>query len=133
MKKAASFVVVLAFSCAGCFVTRGRDAETVSCTAGATIEIGCSERCGLGSCTGDSVLLICDGTTSVGACQSGGDSGPTVLGRNDDSSCGGSTGSSLCSDLTVTCPPSGSITVTHHAFSGRSYSCRWETRDLSGI
>lgn len=87
-----------------CGWTEGGD---FTCTAGSTVRVGCSARCGLGSCTGDSMIRVCEGTEP---CDSRG-----VIDRNDDSGCGGLTcmsgGGECCSQVSFTCPASGAYNV----------------------
>ena len=97
---------------AGCKNDRG---ARVECTPGARIDIACGAGCGLGSCTGDPVLEICEGWRS---CSSG------DLGSDDDS-CG-----SRCPGLTITCPPSGRITIAPRPFGSGDFTCDWVMRDL---
>jgi hypothetical protein len=101
----------------------GRAGATVACAAGSRVEIACGSGCGLGTCDGDPVLRICDGSVSVSSCAS---SSSTTIGTNDDM-CG-----SLCPGLTVTCPSTGAITVAPVPFGTRSFRCNWETRVTSG-
>lgn len=117
-------VVSLALVVSGCR-SRGRAAGTVSCAPGSAIRVACHEGCGVGACTGDPVLRVCDGTSSVSTCIDG----VGFLGEDDDS---GACGTGLCSSLDVTCPSSGSITVVHRAYSGGSYACAWEVQALAG-
>ena len=89
-----------------CGFTHGYDG---SCTPGASVTVGCSAACGYGSCTGDTVLRICD--TAVGVnCD-----GAVELINNDDSGCGagacGMGGGDCCSSATFTCPSGGAYTV----------------------
>lgn len=102
----------------------GRAGATVACTPGTRVEIACGAGCGLGSCDGDPMLRVCDGSVSVSSCS---DRASITLGNNDDA-CG-----SLCPGVTVTCPSTGAITVAPIPFtSGRSFRCNWETRVTSG-
>jgi len=82
------------------------NAGTFACTAGQNVRVACGGRCGgggqtLGSCTGDPILRVCEGTTTVGCNWPG-------LGTNDD--CSGGSGSN-CSGLSFTCPAGGMYTV----------------------
>jgi hypothetical protein len=82
------------------------NAGTFSCSAGQPVRLGCGASCpeALGSCSGDTVLRVCDGTQPC--------SSPSALAQNDD--CAGGTG---CSSVSFTCPPSGQYTVLTGAFS----------------
>lgn len=119
---------MMGFACAVAVLAAGcRSSEpggTVACTPGVTIQVACGAGCGLGTCTGDPVLRICDGSVGVRECARG---DGIQLGFNDDG-CG-----SLCPGTTVVCPPGGSITVSHRPFSsGASYRCLWEAQPLGG-
>ena len=83
-----------------------------TCTPGATISVGCSALCALGSCTGDTIMRVYEGDRPTAQ--------PwyvrATLGVNDDSGCGTGgtsceTGGDCCSRVQFTCPPSGSYTV----------------------
>ena len=102
----------------GCKSSSSRGGGTIACTPGSRVEIACGAGCGLGSCTGDAFLNICDGTIGVSSCNDS-----TDFDSNDDA-CG-----SLCPGLTVTCPSSGVLTIAPRAYSSsRSFTCNWETR-----
>lgn len=89
--------------------------QTFSCTPGAMVEVGCATGCGLGSCTGDPRLVVCDGASSAAGCAASG----SFVTQDDDSPCGG-----LCPMATFACPSSGQFTVAHRAFSaGTPYTC----------
>ena len=79
-----------------------------SCTAGATVTVGCSAACGQGSCTGDTIMRVCD--TAIGVnCTSN-----VAIASNDDSGCGTGTcgrGGDCCSHVMFTCPSGGAYTV----------------------
>ncbi len=109
--------VCLASLWAGC--SAGQQSGTFFCTPGEVIEAGCGCN-GYGSCSGDPVLIACDGTFSPAQCLDRESSGS--LARNDDTS-----GCGLCSYVAVTCPPSGSVTLVSRAFrDGSSYRCSIE-------
>jgi len=86
---------------------------THACTPGAELYVGCSAACGLGSCTGDAFIRVCDGTTE--SCEA-----PHALAANDDAGCTSSrcrnNPAACCPRATVTCPPSGSIDVFYGAW-----------------
>jgi hypothetical protein len=88
-----------------CGLTRS---GTYTCTPGEMLRVGCSATCGLGSCTGDPFVRVCD---------SGDDpecTAAVALGANDDSGCGsGRCGGSgdCCPRAAFTCPPGGSYVV----------------------
>ncbi len=89
-----------------CGFTHGYDG---SCTAGAMVTLGCSAACGVGSCTGDTVLRVCDSAVGVN-CDS-----VSEIASNDDSGCGtgacDASGGDCCSSVTFTCPSGGAYTV----------------------
>jgi hypothetical protein len=86
-----------------------------TCTPGGTVRVACSTRCGLGSCTGDSILRACDVSAGL-ACT-----GAVEIGSNDDSGCGGG---DLCSQMSFTCPASGRYNVFRGAYdSGLTATC----------
>lgn len=119
------FVLVAAMALAAGCRSRGRSPGMESCIPGTQLLVACAGGCGVGSCTGDPVLRVCDGATSVSACESG----VGMLGENDDARV---CSSGLCSALEVTCPASGAITVTHRAFGSgaSSYACSWEVQAI---
>lgn len=77
-----------------------------TCVPGAMTRAGCSVLCGLGSCSGDTILRVCPGNTPCSARDS--------LASNNDSSCSPrlcAAGGDCCSDTEFVCPPSGRVTV----------------------
>lgn len=82
-----------------------------ACRPGATIQVGCADGCGLGSCTGDAMLRVCDTSPCLAV---------SALAFDDDSGCGG-----LCSFIDgMRCPDSGEIFVLTAPFSeGTPYHC----------
>ncbi len=74
--------------------------STQSCTPGAAIIVGCAAACGLGSCTGDPILRVCDADRADGDC-----SFPAAIGVGDNE-CG-----SECPLADTICPTSGSIAI----------------------
>ncbi len=73
-----------------------------TCVPGTTVNVGCGSRCGYGTCSGDTMMRVCDGATP---CLSPG------LGANDD--CNGATN---CSAVRFTCPASGTYTTLWSPF-----------------
>ena len=70
------------------------------------VSAGCSARCSLGTCTGDTMIRAYEGDrTAAGALR-----GMSPLSQNDDSGCPG-TGNDLCSRTQFNCPASGRYTV----------------------
>lgn len=76
--------------------------STYTCTPGAEIDLGCSAACDRGSCSGDTVLRVCDPSALRMAHDC---AGMAVLASNDDSGC---SGSDYCSNTHFVCPASGS-------------------------
>ena len=87
----------------------------ITCAPSATVRIGCSADCGLGTCSGDSMIRVCDAAPCTF---------DHALAYDDDRSCGGG-GSSVCSFIDgVTCPPSGELFVLTAPYTaGASYTC----------
>ncbi len=105
-----------------CGWTRSTAPGIGTCTAGATVTLGCSAGCGLGSCTNDTVLRVCDGSHDP-TCT-----GRLALASNDDSGCPGSgrcgTTGDCCSRVTFTCPASGTYASFWGPFtSGNAATC----------
>ncbi len=71
------------------------------------VAVGCSEMAGLGSCTGDTILRVCEAAHDP-ECTS-----RWIIGQNDDSGSGGSCGrdGDCCSYVNMRCPPSGMYSV----------------------
>lgn len=110
--------LALAAGCVNNTGTVGRGAEIVSCTSGMNVTIACGAS-SLGSCSGDPILTVCDGSmTPALSCDSG---AAGMLGRNDDTE-------GFCPSVTVVCPPSGMLAVKPTAFSGTP-TCNWATRE----
>ncbi|MBI5514485.1 MAG: hypothetical protein HY909_11995 [Deltaproteobacteria bacterium] len=78
------------------------------CSPGEGVVVGCSAGCGVGSCTGDPVVRVCDGATSPEQCAAN----QCRLGENDDNCMG------LCPATSFICPSSGTLTVLVRRFSG---------------
>ncbi len=79
-----------------------------TCTAGNMVTVGCSDACGLGMCTGDPFIRVCD-ISDDPTCMSW-----YAIGSNDDSGCGGGRcggSGDCCSQTTFTCPASGEYVV----------------------
>jgi aminopeptidase N len=85
------------------------------CVPGASFELGCGASCGLGTCSGDPMIRICDGETWCPAFEQ-------VAG--DDQSCGNN-----CPIASVTCPASGRYTVLAASWvDAEAYACMLESR-----
>jgi hypothetical protein len=82
------------------------------CTPGDMTGAGCSQNCGMGSCTGDPMIRICDAEEEN--CTSG------VALEDNNNRCGG-----LCPLATqVVCPASGRLAIyTASADYGQPYTC----------
>ena len=84
-----------------------------ACTPGAMVTLGCSTRCGVGSCTDDPFLRVCEAAD---------DPGCTIrqsIARNDDSGCGGGRcggSGDCCPRVSFTCPTSGSYVAFWGAY-----------------
>lgn len=87
---------------------------TFDCTPGAQYHVGCASSCGVGSCTGDPMIRVCDAERPDGNC-----SYPAAVGISDDA-CG-----SACPLTTFTrCPPSGKLAAYAAPFTvGTDYTC----------
>lgn len=90
----------------------------VICTPGNTVTVACGSR-GLGSCSGDPVLLVCD--ASLSSPERCNDDSAGLLGSNDDDG-------TLCPGLEVRCPSSGRLAVRARPFGSGRFECRWDTR-----
>jgi len=95
-----------------CGWTRASDPGIGTCTPGANVTLGCSAGCGLGMCTGDTVLRVCDSSHDP-TCNA-----MVEIAQNDDSGCPGTgrcgASGDCCSQVMFTCPASG----TYSAFWG---------------
>jgi hypothetical protein len=83
-------------------------AGSYTCTPGGMVTVACSATCGLGDCSGDPFMRVCD-TTADPTCM-----GRLAIGQNDDSGCGSGTcgrGGDCCSQASFTCPASGGYVV----------------------
>ncbi|RMH41357.1 MAG: hypothetical protein D6689_11350 [Deltaproteobacteria bacterium] len=104
-----------AYSTRGAHRECGWDAlGTWECEPGRRLRIGCAAACGLGACTGDPMLRVCDPADPWGNC-----SATRALGANDDA-CG-----SACPRVRdVVCPASGQLAVYAAARElGAAYTC----------
>lgn len=81
--------------------------RVVSCRSGVAQVVGCGCD-GLGSCSGDPVLRICDGTSACRVAD--------AIGNVDDTC-------SLCPRVDFPCPPSGQYTILSAPYSSGSYGC----------
>ena len=114
-------VAAAAIGCGGGGGGGGRAAETITCTPGATVTVGCGAE-SLGTCTGDPILTVCETTTPIAMC---GESGVANIDRNDDNM-------GLCPGLDFTCPASGMVHVRPTAFGTREFSCDWAVSEAPG-
>lgn len=108
-------------------VTRGSHREcgwtlqqTFACEPGRELRVGCSSCNGIGSCTGDPMIRVCDPAHPGGNCTE-----PAALGYNDDSC-------SLCPRVKdIACPASGMVEVYVAAAElGEAYTCDLQLREL---
>lgn len=115
--------MALVVGCSNGTGTNGRGAERISCTSGMNVTVACGAS-GLGSCTGDPILTVCDGArTAPLDCERGTDA---AIDSNDDFA-----PPDRCPSVTVVCPTSGMLSVKPTAFAGIP-TCNWEFRE-SGI
>lgn len=111
---------MLAAMASGC--RRNKPDGTETCTPGAVYAVACDDM-GVGRCSGDPVITVCDGTVPPGSCGSG---AAGVIAEDDDS------GDGLCPHATATCPASGSFTVASRAYGSSGYSCDWRVEPVGG-
>lgn len=100
----------------GCKNRSNRPGDTLTCTPGESLTIGCNGTVG-NACQGDPVMNACDGTVAPADCMDG-----NAIAHNDDSS----PGSNLCPRVDTTCPASGRITVSVHGFGNATFACYWD-------
>lgn len=105
-------LVLLALVSPGCR-SRDRGADTVACTPGESVVVGCTHAVG-SPCSGDPALSVCDGTIAPRDCSSS-----NAIATNDDSD-------GLCPQVTTTCPASGRVSVAPRGVSGGNYACAWD-------
>jgi hypothetical protein len=118
---------LLGVAVAGCPSTTPGPDGPYACAPGTEILVGCRDACGLGSCTGDPIIRICNGTVDAETCRGLAPGAPLLVAEQDDSSeCGGA--SAFCPVVRVTCPSSGSIRVVHRAYGASTYTCEWAAR-----
>lgn len=87
--------------------------RTIECTPGETVGVGCSGGCGLGACTGDPMLRVCDAERPDGNC-----SYPAAIGLSDDF------GGQCPCKLGIVCPASGSLAIFTASFDpDAAYTC----------
>jgi len=93
---------------------------TFDCTPGEIGRVGCSSSCGLGSCTGNPMLRVCDAVREDGNCTHPTAVDPTQPGGGESNDFAGP----CPCDLSVECPPSGQIQVFTAPFrNGDPYTC----------
>jgi len=86
-------------------------APVLTVDPGDTVTVGCGAVCGVGTCSGDTVLRVCAGTQTC--------SGSVALAQNDD--CQPNAG---CFAATFTCTAAGQYTVMWGPYSpGASATC----------
>lgn len=108
-----SLVCLLVVLGAGCKNRSNRPGDTLTCTPGETLLIGCTSSVG-NRCQGDPVIDVCDGTIPPANCTS-----TNALASNDDSD-------GLCPQVNTVCPTSGRVTAQIHGYSSSSYQCYWD-------
>jgi len=96
---------------------------TYTCTPGRRVEVGCAENCGVGSCTGDPMIRVCDG----------GDGKSAPVNCNNQNKLGADTnacGSSCPRATNMVCPSSGNLAVyAGPEVLGGEYTCEPELRE----
>lgn len=102
-----------------------RGDDTVACTPGARLVVGCAAGCNVGSCAGNGGIRVCDGGLSVGDCEVATTHLGDAYGR---SSCDAN-----CPETIVTCPASGALTVLSRSVFGtpdptEGFACDWAVR-----
>jgi len=96
-------------------------ADTFACTPGQAARVGCATGCGLGSCTGDPMIRVCDAARVDGNCSY---PAAEAIGESDDFA------QNCPCDLSVNCPDSGQIAVyTAAEDPAASYECNLEFED----
>ena len=113
------FLLAIAFGAVllagGCKNRSHRVGDTLTCTPGESLTIGCDGTLGY-HCSGDPVLMACDGAIPPNNCTSS-----TQFASDDDG------GDGVCPLLRTACPASGRITIQHRPYStGSSYQCYWD-------
>jgi hypothetical protein len=104
---------------ASCKNRSNRISDTLACTPGETLVIGCTSNVG-SPCTGDPAIWACDGTISPADC---GATAGALAGNNDFEG--------LCPQVTVACPMDGRITVTVRGYTPpggtpADFGCYWD-------
>jgi hypothetical protein len=96
--------------------------ELVSCTPGLDYRIGCAQACGVGSCSGDPMLRVCDSTTDNCTLAA-------ALGHSNDR-CG-----AACPFVDgLVCPESGAFHVYAASFEpGAAFECTIELSEEPGF
>lgn len=99
---------------------RHRVDEIEACTPGVVYAVACDSM-GVGRCSGDAIIRVCDGASSTQECADG-----TVpyLAEDDDS------GEGRCPHATATCPTSGAFAVATRAYDSGGYSCDWRVEPV---
>ncbi len=97
----------------GCKNRHNRPGDTLTCTPGESLSIGCTGAVG-STCDGDPVLDACDGSIPPSACNDA-----SSFAMNDDAS-------GRCPLVQTNCPSSGRITIQTHPYSTGTYQCYWD-------
>lgn len=113
-------VLTLAALASGC--RRHRPDGLEGCTPGVVYVVACDNE-GVGRCSGDPVIRVCDGVEPVESCAA---LSSGYLAQDDDS------GGGLCPRATATCPATGAFTVTSRAFGSGSFACDWRVEPVGG-
>ena len=111
-------LILFALAAASCKNRSNRISDTLSCTAGEPLVIGCTGSVG-SACSGNPTMDACDGSVLPNACTDA-----NALAFDDDY------GGTLCPELTTTCPVGGRITVAVRGSSAggaaADFGCYWD-------
>lgn len=113
-RSALALALLAAFAGPGCKNRTDRIPDTLTCTAGESLLVGCTSRVG-SPCSGDPAIDVCDGTVVPSACDA-----TTRIATADDVD-------GACPELVVTCPASGRVTIVPRpATPGGASACYWD-------
>lgn len=103
----------------GCKNRTDRPGDTLTCTPGESLRIGCTGAVG-SVCGGNPVMDVCDGSVVPSECT---DANATAM--NDDTV-------GTCPEVDTVCPAIGRVTVSVHGAMGAAYSCYWDIQHQGG-
>lgn len=110
---------MVALATIGCKNRSDRPGDTLTCTPGESLSIGCSGTVG-SVCGGDPAMDACDGSIVPSACDDA-----SALASNDDAV-------GRCPVVETTCPAIGRITISVHGSMGAAYECYWDIQHHGG-